>query len=110
MAAAPAPHASRPHLPVGDRGPRQSRFRDLDEDGHAVHRQLVAGPGLEDSAADHSASAYWKRSKLTLDLIPNQQDVLRVLEETGALRVGHFEYPSGMHSNEYLQVPLAMRY
>jgi orotate phosphoribosyltransferase len=26
------------------------------------------------------------------------------------LRDGHFEYPSGLHSNEYLQVPLAMRY
>jgi len=35
---------------------------------------------------------------------------VRVLRDTGALRDGHFEYPSGMHSNEYLQVPLAMRY
>ena len=35
---------------------------------------------------------------------------MRVLRETGALREGHFEYPSGLHSNEYLQVPLAMRY
>jgi orotate phosphoribosyltransferase len=26
------------------------------------------------------------------------------------LREGHFEYPGGLHSNEYLQVPLAMRY
>jgi orotate phosphoribosyltransferase len=26
------------------------------------------------------------------------------------LRDGHFEYPSGLHSNEYLQVPLALRY
>ena len=33
-----------------------------------------------------------------------------MLRETGALRDGHFEYPSGLHSNEYLQVPLAMRY
>jgi len=33
-----------------------------------------------------------------------------VLRETGALREGHFEYPNGLHSNEYLQVPLAMRY
>jgi len=33
-----------------------------------------------------------------------------VLRETGALRDGHFEYPTGLHSNEYLQVPLAMRY
>jgi len=33
-----------------------------------------------------------------------------VLRDTGALRDGHFVYPSGLHSNEYLQVPLAMRY
>jgi orotate phosphoribosyltransferase len=33
-----------------------------------------------------------------------------MLRETGALREGHFEYPSGLHSTEYLQVPLAMRY
>ncbi|HJZ96605.1 MAG TPA: phosphoribosyltransferase family protein [Candidatus Solibacter sp.] len=33
-----------------------------------------------------------------------------MLRDTGALRDGHFEYPGGMHSNEYLQVPLAMRY
>jgi orotate phosphoribosyltransferase len=32
------------------------------------------------------------------------------LRETGALRDGHFEYPRGLHSNEYIQVPLAMRY
>jgi orotate phosphoribosyltransferase len=35
---------------------------------------------------------------------------VRVLRDTGALRDGHFEYPNGAHSNEYLQVPLAMRY
>jgi len=35
---------------------------------------------------------------------------VRVLRETGALRDGHFVYPNGLHSNEYLQVPLAMRY
>ncbi len=35
---------------------------------------------------------------------------MRVLRETGALRDGHFEYTNGLHSNEYLQVPLAMRY
>lgn len=45
-----------------------------------------------------------------MHLLPNQEDVVRVLRETGALRDGHFEYPGGMHSNEYLQVPLAMRY
>jgi len=45
-----------------------------------------------------------------MHLLPTQDEVVRVLRETGALRGGHFEYPSGLHSNEYLQVPLAMRY
>jgi orotate phosphoribosyltransferase len=45
-----------------------------------------------------------------MHLIPTQDEVVTVLRETGALRDGHFEYPSGLHSNEYLQVPLAMRY
>ena len=45
-----------------------------------------------------------------MHLIPTQDEVVRVLRDTGALRDGHFEYPSGLHSNEYLQVPIAMRY
>jgi orotate phosphoribosyltransferase len=45
-----------------------------------------------------------------MHLIPTQDEVVAVLRETGALRDGHFEYSSGLHSNEYLQVPLAMRY
>jgi len=45
-----------------------------------------------------------------MDLTPKPEEVVAILRETGALRDGHFEYPSGMHSNEYLQVPLAMRY
>lgn len=45
-----------------------------------------------------------------MHLLPTEDEVVRVLRETGALRDGHFEYPSGLHSNEYLQVPLAMRY
>jgi orotate phosphoribosyltransferase len=45
-----------------------------------------------------------------MHLLPTQEEVVQVLRETGALRDGHFEYPGGMHSNEYLQVPLAMRY
>jgi len=43
-------------------------------------------------------------------LLPTGDEVVRVLRDTGALRDGHFEYPNGLHSNEYLQVPLAMRY
>jgi orotate phosphoribosyltransferase len=45
-----------------------------------------------------------------MHLIPTQDEVVAVLRETGALREGHFEYSTGMHSNEYLQVPLALRY
>jgi orotate phosphoribosyltransferase len=45
-----------------------------------------------------------------MHLVPTQEEVIRVLRETGALRDGHFEYPNGLHSNEYLQVPLALRY
>jgi len=45
-----------------------------------------------------------------MHLIPTQEEVVDVLRDTGALRDGHFEYPSGVHSNEYLQVPLALRY
>ncbi len=45
-----------------------------------------------------------------MDLIPSQAAVLDVLETTGALRHGHFQHPSGTHSDLYLQVPLAMRH
>src|SRR5476651_1128062 len=45
-----------------------------------------------------------------MHIIPTQEEVVAVLRETGALRDGHFEYPSGLHSDEYLEVPLAMRY
>jgi orotate phosphoribosyltransferase len=45
-----------------------------------------------------------------MHLIPTQEEVVAVLRETGALRDGHFLYPTGLHSNEYLQVPLALRH
>jgi orotate phosphoribosyltransferase len=45
-----------------------------------------------------------------MHLLPTQDEIVRVLRDTGALREGHFVYPNGLHSNEYLQVPLAMRY
>src|SRR5258708_37966483 len=45
-----------------------------------------------------------------MHLLPTSDEVVQVLRETGALRHGHFAYPNGLHSNEYLQVPLAMRY
>jgi orotate phosphoribosyltransferase len=45
-----------------------------------------------------------------MHLIPTQEETVALLRDTGALRVGHFEYPNGMHSNEYLQAPVAMRH
>jgi len=45
-----------------------------------------------------------------MHLMPTQDEVVELLRRTGALRDGHFEYPNGLHSNEYLQVALAMRY
>lgn len=44
-----------------------------------------------------------------MHLIPTQDEVVALLRESGALRDGHFEYSNGLHSNEYLQVPLALR-
>jgi orotate phosphoribosyltransferase len=45
-----------------------------------------------------------------MHLVPTQDEVVALLRKTGALRDGHFVYSTGLHSNEYLQVPLAMRY
>jgi orotate phosphoribosyltransferase len=42
-------------------------------------------------------------------LLPTQEEVAAILRETGALRDGHFRYPNGLHSDQYLQIPLAMR-
>src|ERR1700749_1642342 len=45
-----------------------------------------------------------------MELIPTNQEVIGLLRETGAVRHGHFEYPNGMHADEYVQVALAFRY
>lgn len=45
-----------------------------------------------------------------MHLIPTEEEVVQLLRETGALRTGHFEYPNGLHSDLYLQVPQAMRH
>jgi orotate phosphoribosyltransferase len=45
-----------------------------------------------------------------MHLVPTQDEVVGLLRKTGALRDGHFEYPNGLHSNEYMQTVLAMRY
>ncbi len=43
-------------------------------------------------------------------LIPTPEQVTDLLRETGALREGHFEFPTTQHSSHYFQMPLAMRY
>ena len=45
-----------------------------------------------------------------MHLLPTEDEVVAVLRETGALRLGHFEYPNGLHSEGYLQTALALRY
>lgn len=45
-----------------------------------------------------------------MELVPTNEEVIALLRQSGALREGHFEYPNGMHANEYLQVALAFRY
>ena len=45
-----------------------------------------------------------------MHLIPTNDEVIAMLRDTGALRTGHFEYPNGVHADEYLQVALAFRY
>ena len=45
-----------------------------------------------------------------MHLVPTQAEVIELLRQTGGLRKGHFEYPNGLHTNEYLQVALTMRH
>lgn len=45
-----------------------------------------------------------------MQLIPTQEEVVQLLQDSGALRRGHFRYQSGLHSEEGLQVAMAMRY
>ena len=44
-----------------------------------------------------------------MHLIPTQEEVVAMLRETGALRDGFFEYPTGLYSNQHLQMALAFR-
>src|SRR5258708_25345962 len=45
-----------------------------------------------------------------MHLVPTQEEVGELLRRSGGLREGHFEYPNGLHTNEYLQVALTMRH
>jgi orotate phosphoribosyltransferase len=39
-----------------------------------------------------------------------REDVQRIFEEVGAVRSGHFELSSGLHSNTYIQCALVLQY
>ena len=43
-------------------------------------------------------------------LIPNDHEIKRLLEQTGAVRNGHFEFPNGYHVDTFFQMPLALRH
>ena len=45
-----------------------------------------------------------------MHLLPTPEEIVRVLNDTGALRHGHFELPDGKHTSQFLQLPLALRY
>ena len=45
-----------------------------------------------------------------VNLIPSPENVMQILQRTGAYREGHFIYPSGKHTAHYFQMPLAFRY
>jgi orotate phosphoribosyltransferase len=45
-----------------------------------------------------------------VQLVPTQDEVMEMLKKTGAFREGHFIYPSGKHTPNYFQMPLAFRY
>jgi orotate phosphoribosyltransferase len=45
-----------------------------------------------------------------MHIIPTQDEVIDLLQKTGALRQGHYEYSNGLHANEYLQPALALRH
>jgi orotate phosphoribosyltransferase len=45
-----------------------------------------------------------------MHILPTEEEVIQLLRDTGALRAGHFEYPNGLHSDQYLQVSIAMRH
>ncbi|MGD9590595.1 MAG: phosphoribosyltransferase [Pyrinomonadaceae bacterium] len=45
-----------------------------------------------------------------VDLIPSGESVMKILQDTGAYRRGHFVYPNGKHASHYFQMPLAFRF
>lgn len=47
---------------------------------------------------------------MATDILLRHDEVMELLRQTGALREGHFALPIGMHTNHFIQMPLALRY
>ena len=45
-----------------------------------------------------------------MHLIPSEAEVLALLRQTGALRRGHFECLNGLHTSDYIEPALTMRF
>lgn len=45
-----------------------------------------------------------------INLVPSPDSVMKILQDTGAYRKGHFVYPNGKHASYYFQMPLAFRF
>jgi orotate phosphoribosyltransferase len=45
-----------------------------------------------------------------MQLIPTPEETLSLVRAAGALRTGHFAYRGGLHSDQHLEAPLALRY
>jgi orotate phosphoribosyltransferase len=45
-----------------------------------------------------------------MDMVDNQQYLLNLFKQTGALLDGHFQLTSGLHSSRYLQCALVLQY
>ncbi len=43
-----------------------------------------------------------------MQLLPTEEEVVELLRETGALRTGHFVYPDGSYTDEYLGMPIVL--
>jgi orotate phosphoribosyltransferase len=44
------------------------------------------------------------------EVLMSKEEAMAILQETGAIRKGHFKLPTGEHTNHYFQLPLALRY
>jgi orotate phosphoribosyltransferase len=43
-----------------------------------------------------------------MQFLPTEEEVVELLRETGALRTGHFVYPDGSYTDEYLGMPIVL--